>query len=191
MREQVLSVEAAAESGGRVEGMSAGYAILISLGACVVAAALEGVCAGKNVKPFFASLKFPPYSAPLWAWSIIGGVYYVVFCFVTYRLLRLDTRSPLRIAAFSLILFMMVINALTNYVIFRARNLRLSFVVGSVFPVLDIALFVFLVLLDNASAWSLVPYLLYRIYAVWWGYGLWKLNGDRPKPLAVRAAATF
>jgi len=162
--------------------MSAGSTLLISLGACVVAAALEGVCAGKNVKSFFASLKFPPHSAPLWVWSIIGGIYYFVFCFVIYRLLRLDTRSPLRIAALGLILFMMVINALTNYVIFRARNLRLSFIVGSIFPVLDIALFVFLVLLDHLSAWSLVPYLMYRIYAVWWGYGLWRLNGDRPRP---------
>jgi hypothetical protein len=52
--------------------MSASYAILVSLGACVIAAALEGVCAGRNVKSFFATLRFPPFSAPLWVWSIIG-----------------------------------------------------------------------------------------------------------------------
>ncbi len=157
--------------------MSAGHAILISLGACAGAAALEGVCAGRNVKSFFATLRFPPYSAPLWAWSIIGGLYYVIFCFVIYRLLRLDDDSALAAAALALVSFMMIVNALTNYVIFRARNLRLSFIIGNLFPVMDIALFICLIRLDRVAAWSLIPYLLYRIYALWWGYGLWKLNG--------------
>jgi hypothetical protein len=48
--------------------------------------------------------------------------------------------------------------------------------IGNVFPVMDIALFVSLIQLDTLAAWSLVPYLIYRIYAVWWGYALWKSN---------------
>jgi tryptophan-rich sensory protein len=72
---------------------------------------------------------------------------------------------------------MMVVNALTNYVIFRAKSLRLSFIIGNVFPVMDIALFICLIRLDKVAAWSLTPYLLYRIYAVWWGYALWRMNG--------------
>lgn len=158
--------------------MSAGYAILISLGACAAAAALEGVCAGKHVKSFFATLRFPPFSAPPWVWTIIGALYYVIFCFVIYRLLRLNIDSALRPAAIMLISFMMVVNALTNYIIFRARNLRLSFLIGNLFPIMDIALFLCLVRLDRVAAWSLIPYLLYRIYALWWGYGLWKMNSQ-------------
>ena len=157
--------------------MSTGDAILISLGVCVVAATLEGVCAGKNVKPFFAELRFPPYSAPLWVWSVIGALYYVTFCFVTYRLLRLGGDSALRYVALALVLFMMVANSLTNYVFFRARDLYLGYIIGNVFPVMGAALFVCLTRLDRIAAWSLVPYLLYRVYAVWWGYNLWKLNG--------------
>ena len=71
---------------------------------------------------------------------------------------------------------MMLINALTNYVIFRARNLRLSMLIGNAFPLMDATLFVCLLQLDRAAAWALTPYLLYRIYALWWGYGLWKMN---------------
>jgi tryptophan-rich sensory protein len=71
---------------------------------------------------------------------------------------------------------MMVINALTNYIIFRAQNLRLSFIIGTLFPILDVALFICLIQLDKVAAWSLIPYLLYRIYALWWGYCLWKIN---------------
>ena len=152
------------------------YAILISVGICLIAAALEGVCAGKNVKSFFSSLRFPPYAPPLWVWSIIGGLYYVIFCFVLYRLFTLKGKSALWYVAVTLILFMMIVNGLTNYVIFRARNLRLSFIIGNVFPVMDVALLFLLIRLDRPAGWSLIPYLLYRIYAIWWGYGLWKMN---------------
>jgi len=156
--------------------MSFTYALLTAIGVCLAAAALEGACAGRNVKSFYATLRFPRYSAPLWLWTIIGGIYYVIFCFVIYRLLRLETNSHLRSAALTLIGFMMVINALTNYLIFRARNLYLSFVIGSLFPVFDIALFICLMLVEKVAALALIPYLLYRIYGVWWGYGLWKMN---------------
>ena len=152
------------------------YAILISFGVCAIAAALEGACAGKNVKSFFATLRFPRYSAPLWVWTIIGGIYYLIFFFVIYRLLRTNNDATLWYVALTLVSFMMIVNALTNYVIFRAHDLRLSFLIGALFPVMDIALFICLTQLDKLAAWSLVPYLLYRIYAVWWGYGVMKLN---------------
>lgn len=155
--------------------MSFGYALLLSCTICALAAALEGACAGRNVKTFFTSLNFPPYSAPLWVWSIIGGGYYFIFGFVAYRLLRLGS-SPFRNTSLALVLFMMTVNALSNYVIFRAQNLYGSFIIGSLFPILDVTLLACLIQLDSFAAWTLVPYLIYRVYAVWWGYKLWRLN---------------
>jgi tryptophan-rich sensory protein len=156
--------------------MSPGYALLTAIIGCVTAAILEGICAGGNVRPFYRTLHFPRYSAPLWVWSIIGGLYYLIFCFLIYRLLRLGFDSAVKSFALVLIVFMMLVNALTNYVIFRAQNLWVSFLIGSVFPVLDITLFVLVLFLDAIAALSLVPYLIYRVYAVWWGYALWKIN---------------
>ncbi len=156
--------------------MSLGYAILTSTLICGFAAALEGACAGRNVKAFFSTLKFPRYAAPLWVWSIIGGGYYLIFGFVLYRLLRLTSGSVVKPVALTLIVFMMIVNALSNYVIFRAQNLRLSYIIGNIFPVMDIALFFCLVQLDTVAAWALVPYLIYRVYAVWWGHALWRAN---------------
>ena len=73
-------------------------------------------------------------------------------------------------------MFMMIVNGLSNYVIFRAKNLKLSCVIGNVFPIMDVTLLVLLTQLDELAAWSLAPYLIYRVYAVWWGYALWKSN---------------
>jgi len=156
--------------------MSAIHAILISILICGTAAALEGACAGKNVRPFFASLRFPRYSAPLWIWTIIGGVYYLIFFAIIYRLLRLGNYPARWYATLVLLVFMMTVNGLTNYVIFRARNLYLSFVIGAVFPILDLTLFALLMTLDHTAALVMIPYLLYRVYAVFWGYALWKAN---------------
>lgn len=170
--------------------MTTGYAVLISIGGCLAAAAIEGACAGRNVKSFFATLRFPKYSAPLWLWSAIGGIYYLTFWFVLYRLLRLETDSLLKPVALGLIAFMMLANGLANYVIFRARNLRLSFVIGSLAPIFDTMLFVLLLMLDRIAALSLVPYLVYRVYGVWWGYALWKINRGRAAPFPQRQNQT-
>jgi len=156
--------------------MALTYVLLISIGICAVAAALEGLCAGQNVKAFYAELHFPRYSAPLWVWMIIGGVYYIIFWFILYRLLLVENRSFLWIATFILILFMMIVNAFTNYAIFRLRNITLSFVITCIFPFMDVALFVCLLRLDRLAGCLLIPYLVYRVYSLWWSYGLWKLN---------------
>lgn len=152
------------------------YAALVSLIICGIAAALEGVCAGKNVRAFFASLRFPRYSAPLWAWTVIGGGYYIVFFFIIYRLFRLRSDRTLWYVALGLVVFMMIVNGLSNYVIFRARNLYLSFVIGAVFPIMDVTLFALLIALDQPAALAMIPYLVYRVYAVFWGYTLWRAN---------------
>jgi tryptophan-rich sensory protein len=77
----------------------------------------------------------------------------------------------------TLVIAMMLANALWNYLFFRAQKLFASFVSGSLAPIFDLALFICLINLDKAGAWALIPYLIYRICAVWWGYGMWKLNG--------------
>jgi tryptophan-rich sensory protein len=99
----------------------------------------------------------------------------LIFGFVTYRILRLEN-SPLRNATLVLVLFMMAANALSNYVVFRARDLWRSFLIGCAVPIFDVALLICLIQLDAFAAWVLVPYLVYRVYGVWWGYEVWNLN---------------
>src|SRR5262245_19742293 len=104
------------------EQMSTTYAFISSTIVCVVAAVLEGLCAGKNVKSYFAELKQPQYSPPFWVWTIIGGLFYVTFFFVLYRVLRRYDGAASRVATIILILVMMLLNALWNYLFFRARK---------------------------------------------------------------------
>jgi translocator protein len=156
--------------------MSVIAAIFSSLGVCMVGAILEGLAAGNNVKPFFAQLRFPAYSAPLWVWYIIGALYYFICFIVLYRLFRYHRPTALWIVALILILVVMATNALWNYVFFRAKKLRGAFVLGLPYGLVAIGLFFCLRQFDQVAAWALVPYLVYLIYGFCWGYGLWKLN---------------
>jgi tryptophan-rich sensory protein len=156
--------------------LSSTTAAWAALALCAITAALEGLCAGRNVRAFFQTLRFPPYSAPLWMWLIIGALYYVVFGFVVFRLLSAMPLTTFAVATLALIVAMMLGNALANLVIFRARNLHLSYVIGCVFAGLDLILVVLVARLDLVAAVTLAPYLLYRVYAVWWGGALMKLN---------------
>jgi len=156
--------------------MSVTSAIFSSLGVCIVGAILEGLTAGNNVKPFFAKLRFPPYSAPLWAWYIIGALYYLTCFVILYRVFRYNGDTPLWNVAFTLILVVMATNALWNYIFFRAQNLFGAFLLGFPYTLVAIGLFVCLIQFDKVAAWAFVPYLIYLIYAFWWSYGLLKLN---------------
>jgi len=147
-----------------------------SAAACVAAAVLEGFCAGRDVKAFFAKLRAPRYSAPLPVWYAIGVLYYATFGFVLYRVLGLAGGDRLTRGTLALVASMMIANALWNLIFFRARNLFVAFIVGSVAPIPDVALLACLLRLDTPAALALVPYLIYRVYAVWWGYALWVEN---------------
>jgi benzodiazapine receptor len=156
--------------------MTISVALLLSFGICVIGAIMEGVAAGSNIKPVFAKLRFPTYSAPLWVWYIIGVLYYATYGFIIYRLVRNEGASVLRVIAFALVLVIMAANAFWNYVFFRAQRLYAGFVVGLLYSIVAFALFVCLLQFDRVAAWAQVPYLLYLAYAYRWSRGLLRLN---------------
>jgi tryptophan-rich sensory protein len=100
------------------------------------------------------------------------------FFFVVYRILTRENNSSLAEGTFALVLAMLLGNGLWNYLFFRARKLFMSVVVTFLAPVMDLVLLICLIKLDRAAAWALTPYLIYRVYSVWWAYGLWRLNPE-------------
>ncbi|MBC8108644.1 MAG: tryptophan-rich sensory protein [Anaerolineae bacterium] len=164
-------------------------AFAISLTVCLCAAVLEGLFAGRNVKATFASLRFPRYSPPLWAWILVGVVYYVLFFVIVFRILRTDQHELLAALCLVTATKMMFINAFWNLLFFRLRSVSLGLILGVPYAVMAIVLFVCLLQLDRVAAWTLSPYLVYLCYANYWGYGLWKLNRDDDRGIACLIAA--
>jgi translocator protein len=148
----------------------------MSLGICAIGAILEGVAAGKNVRPVFAKLRFPPYSPPLSVWYVVGIFYYATYFSLLYQILRHDGDEGLRHISLTLVLVILAANAFWNYLFFRAQNLFYCSRLGALYSLIALALFICLIQFDRVASYFLLPYLLYLIYASWWSYGLLKLN---------------
>lgn len=150
--------------------------LLITLAICLGFVLLEGAFAGGDVAEKYAAMRLPPYSPPLWAWLIIGGMYYVVCFIVLYRLLHLSGQGWLRSVALCLTVLMMSINAAWNVVFFHTMDFQLAFLTLIPYTLVALALLVTLMKLDRGAAWVFSPYVLYLVYANVWGYGVWQAN---------------
>lgn len=156
--------------------MSTISAVLVSLLICVVAAALEGLFAGKGAKAFLQNLRSPRFSPPVWVWAIIGVFYYATCFIILFRILRYDDNISIRYAALALLLVAMAVNAFRIFVFFRRRNLFYSFLLSIFYSLAALVLFICLYQFDYVAAFAETPYLLYLIYALIWSYKLIKLN---------------
>jgi len=152
-------------------------ALILSLLICAIGAGLEGLFAGKGVRDRLASLRLPAYAPPLWAWGIIGGLYYVM-CFAIWTRLFLLAPSAAQNIAFVLLANLMLINAFWNYLFFRARCLQYAYLIGLPYGAVALALFILLLNLDWPAAWYFLPYLVYLVCASVWSYRVWRLNPD-------------
>jgi tryptophan-rich sensory protein len=150
--------------------------LVVSLAICALMAALEGAMAGSGVKQRFAELRLPAGSPTLPFWIAIGVFYYVVSFIVLYRLLLHGLTGSLTQIPFALMLVIMTYNAGWNWLFFRRRDLKASFLSFIPYGVLIAALIASLLRVDLWAVAALSPYLGYLLYATWWGYRLWRLN---------------
>jgi tryptophan-rich sensory protein len=152
-------------------------ALICSLAACFGSAALEGLAAGRGVKQRFAELRMPAHSPSLGAWIAIGVLYYVVCGILLYRVISGGLAGPSAVGALVLTILVMICNAGWNWLFFRRKDLRVSFLAFFPYGALVLALTVDLFRVDLWAAAAVTPYLLYLPCATWWGYRLWRLNG--------------
>jgi tryptophan-rich sensory protein len=149
-----------------------------ALAACAVAAIGEVLLAGNEVGDRFSELLLPPFSPPLWAWAIIGALYYVLFFFLLNSLLRILPTPTLTLCAIVLVAMLLAANATWNWLFFRQRDLWLSTIFFAPYGVVALTLaFVLFRLRSPLFSWYLL-YVAYLAYAAWWGISLWRLNAD-------------
>ena len=152
--------------------------IVTALAVCIVGALLEGLCAGSGVKKYLGELRWPSFSPPLWAWYTIGVVYYVVVFICAYRVLRRPATEPFRNAALTLLVGVVVLNAVWNVLFFRAKNLKATFVFSLIYSIVVIACWYCLFQFDHLAAFVFGFYVIYLVYANVWGYRVWRLNSS-------------
>jgi tryptophan-rich sensory protein len=134
---------------------------------------------GTAIKSRFAELHLPKGAPPLWAWAVIGSAYYLLF----FSLLRSVLAQPFTpfwtSFTLTLVAVLMIANASWNWVFFRKKDLWLSFVFFVPYLLLALTLAGVLHHLRNPLFGWYALYPSYLAYATWWGYRVWRLNGQK------------
>jgi tryptophan-rich sensory protein len=149
---------------------------VLALMICVAAAALEGALTGSGVRQRLAQLRMPAYSPPFALWLVIGFLFYAMCFVILRRLLGSSGNSASHRLASLLLIFVLLANALWNVLFFRWRDLRASFLAFIPYAALVAACVVFVARAYPLGAIFLSCYGIYLVYAINWGYHLWRLN---------------
>ena len=150
-------------------------AIILTVALCLGSMILELFGTSKNGKKWFESLKQPKYSFPFFVWYFVGGLYYLMCGIIAYRLFAGKINNNF-IVVMILLILMMLFNGLTNFLLFKAKSIRLFYYSIYPFSLIVMTLFALLIGTDRISAWILFPYLVWLIYDSYYFRGLWKLN---------------
>ena len=151
--------------------------MLAAVAACVLFALFGGALVGGALGAWYEELDKPWFLAPLWAFYVVGFLYYLAFADVLYRILvHIEDRTA-RGICLTLTLCVMLSNELWNYFFFGLQSTLAGFV-GIVLFLVPLTILVFaLYKHERQSAGILTPYYLWVLYDLAWTFELWRLNG--------------
>jgi tryptophan-rich sensory protein len=147
-----------------------------ALAGCIAAALLEGFLSGTRIRHRFDELRIPRFAPPLWVWSIIGAAYYVFFFFLLRSLIDRPPTPFWTLTALILTAGLLFSNACWNWIFFRKKNLTLSWVFFAPYMILAFLLAAVLLRLRSPMLGWYALYLVYLVYAAYWGNSVWRLN---------------
>ena len=151
-------------------------ALLKTIGLCLISIIIEAISATKEGKSWFENLQQPKFAFAFSFWYVVGGLYYLICAFIAYRQFHLY--SEILSTPIILLTLIMIINGLTNFILFKFRSLKMFYWVLLPFTLLFVGLILSLYQTDLISAGLAVIYLLWLCYDIYYFRMLWKLNKD-------------
>lgn len=140
---------------------------------CITAAAVEGLCAGRDPMGQLKAIRQPAWSPPTWVWVLVGIAWYGI-CLT--GLARLIPGWPATRLPVLLICVLLLANAAVNIPTFRMRRLDLAFFSFAPYWLL-LGVFLWSVYpSDRLTCALFAVYAIYQLYAAAWGYQLWRMN---------------
>lgn len=143
---------------------------------CVISAAAEGLLAGSDDERFLQELKQPPWALSKGATLWISFAYYGAAFVILLRLFELKQTGEFRSLPMILLIVMMTLNAAWNFVFFRRKDLRLSFLWFFPYGAIVLLLLWCMSKIDLLATCLLLTYSFYIPYALVWSQRIWKLN---------------
>jgi len=152
-------------------------ALLKTLGLCLISIIIEAFSATKDGKKWFEDLRQPKYSFPFSFWYVIGGLYYIICGIIAYT--HFHSSTDIFTLPIILLTLIMVINGLTNFILFKFRSLKMFYLILYPFSVLFIGLIIVLIQTDKISVVLAGVYLAWLVYDLYYFLNLWRLNNRK------------
>ena len=150
-------------------------ALFKTIALCLVSILIEAASATKDGKKWFEDLKQPNVSFSFSVWYLVGGLYYLICGVIAYRTFHTSgTTFSLPIILLTLIMLM---NGLTNFILFKRQSLKMFYLVLYPFILLFVSLMIALFPNDKLSFWLASLYLLWLCYDLYYFRTLWITNG--------------
>jgi translocator protein len=150
--------------------------LLVAISICVLFALFGTALIGEVLDSWYDDLDKPWFLIPLWAFGIVGVVYYVLVATVLYRILvHVDDRRG-RVTSLALTISVMFLNELWNYGFFGLQSTLVGFLGLAVFLIPVTALLLTLRTYERFSAALVAVYWIWVLYDLAWAFALWRLN---------------
>ena len=150
--------------------------LLVAVAVCVLFALLGTALVGESLGDWYGALDKPRFLIPLWAFGIVGAIYYVLFATVLYRILVHGDERRGRVTSLALTVTVLFLNELWNYGFFGLESTLVGFLGMAAFLVPVTALVVALRSHDRSSAALVAFYWIWVLYDLAWTFALWRLN---------------
>jgi benzodiazapine receptor len=150
--------------------------LLVAIAVCVLFALFGAALIGESLGTWYDTLDKPWFLIPLWAFGVVGAVYYLLFATVLYRILtRVDDHRG-SVTALALTISVLFLNELWNYGFFGLESTLVGFLGIAVFLVPVTALLLTLRTYERFSAVLVAVYWIWVLYDLAWTFALWRLN---------------
>lgn len=151
-------------------------AAILSAGPVAGAAALGNLATIPNIPGWYAGLAKPALTPPNWVFGPAWTTLYILMAVAFFRVLRLDSGTPGRRAAITVVLAQLALNAAWSFAFFAAHS-----PLGGLLVILPLEALILLTIalffrLDRIAAFCLVPYAAWVAFATYLNAGLWMLN---------------
>jgi tryptophan-rich sensory protein len=150
-------------------------ALAVSVGICLGAAGIGSLLTTPSLRPWYATLRKPPWTPPNWLFGPVWTALYLGIAMAAWLVWRQAGFSPARLPL-TFFVIQLALNVAWSGIFFRLR------LPGAAF--LEVALLWLFILLtaiafwpvSRTASWLLVPYLSWVTYAAALNAAIWRMN---------------
>jgi tryptophan-rich sensory protein len=149
--------------------------VIISVGIALLTGFLSSILSG-NPNTVYKTLTLPPYSPPGWLFGVVWPILYILMGIAAYLVFISDSKPADKRKALITYAAQLLVNFSWSIVFFRFQEYGLAVVVLALLLLLVTLTIMFFYNLYHLSAWLLIPYYLWLIFAFYLNTGVFVLN---------------